>query len=229
MPTASPTKPTKGTRTRGRKPPTGWRKWLRIALPLLLIVLVLAGLWMLRENRHIAEIENPKVAALAKLKLPSYVTHDILPQNANSRRGVYLEDVGGIVIHFVGNPNTTAKQNRSFFGLAETTVNAHFLVGLEGEVIQCLPLEEKSSASNERNRDTISIEVCHPDDTGQFSDVTYQRVVELTAWLCQNADLKPEQVIRHYDVTGKLCPLYYVDHPEAWTQFLQDVTAAMEA
>ena len=25
------------------------------------------------------------------------------------------------------------------------------------------------------------------------------------------------------DVTGKLCPLYFVDHPDAWTQFLADV------
>ena len=42
-------------------------------------------------------------------------------------------------------------------------MSAHFLIGLEGEIIQCIPLNEKSSATNDRNRDTISIEVCHPD------------------------------------------------------------------
>ena len=32
-----------------------------------------------------------------------------------------------------------------------------------------------------------------------------------------------DQVIRHYDITGKLCPLYFVEHKDAWNQFLQDV------
>ena len=53
--------------------------------------------------------------------------------------------------------------------------------------------------------------------------------VELTAWLCETFRLDPEtDVIRHYDVTEKLCPLYYVEHPEAWDTFRADVAAAME-
>ena len=36
-------------------------------------------------------------------------------------------------------------------------------------------------------------------------------------------------MIRHYDVTGKLCPVYYVEHPEAWEDFLVDVAAEAEA
>jgi N-acetylmuramoyl-L-alanine amidase len=92
-----------------------------------------------------------------------------------------------------------------------------------------VPLTEIAYASNERNDDTISIEVCHPDETGQFSDTTYWRTVELTAWLCRTFRLDPEgDVIRHYDVTGKRCPLYYVEHPEAWEDFLVDVAAAVE-
>ena len=85
-------------------------------------------------------------------------------------------------------------------------------------------------ASISRNDDTVSIEVCHPDETGEFSPVTYDRVVELTAWLCETFHLDPEtDVIRHYDVTEKLCPLYYVEHPEAWDAFRTDVADAMEA
>ena len=68
----------------------------------------------------------------------------------------------------MGNPGTTAQANRNYFAQPDTQVSAHFLVGLDGEVIQCIPLEEKSSATNERNRDTISIEVCHPDTWTQF-------------------------------------------------------------
>ena len=58
---------------------------------------------------------------------------------------------------------------------------------------------------------------------------TYGRCVELTAWLCREFRLNPEtDVIRHYAVTGKECPRYYVEHPEAWDTFRADVAAEME-
>ena len=36
-----------------------------------------------------------------------------------------------------------------------------------------------------------------------------------------------EQVIRHYDVTGKICPKYYVEHEEAWLDLLAGVEAVI--
>ena len=36
-------------------------------------------------------------------------------------------------------------------------------------------------------------------------------------------NLSCDDIIRHYDVTGKLCPKYYVQHPSAWKQFKKDV------
>ena len=54
-------------------------------------------------------------------------------------------------------------------------------------------------------------------------------MVELTAWLCRTFELDPKtEVIRHYDVTGKICPRYYVEHPEAWEQFLADTETALD-
>ena len=47
--------------------------------------------------------------------------------------------------------------------------------------------------------------------------------MELTAWLCNRFQLSSEDVIRHYDVTGKECPKYFVDHEDAWEQFRNDV------
>ena len=48
-------------------------------------------------------------------------------------------------------------------------------------------------------------------------------LVSLTAALCVEFDLKKEDVIRHYDITEKLCPLYYVEHEDAWMDFKGDV------
>ena len=115
-----------------------------------------------------------------------------------------------MVIHYVGNPGTSAQANRNYFeslstGEEDTYASAHFVVGLEGEVIQCIPLTEIAYASNSRNDDTVAVEGCHPDETGQVSDVTYGQGVGLTAWLCETYHLKPnEDGIRHYDVTGKI-------------------------
>ena len=168
------------------------------------------------------------------IAVPDYVEQDYIPVNDWSRPGTPLEDINAVVIHYVGNPGTTARANRNYFeslssGQEGTYASSHFVVGLEGEVLQCVPLTEIAYASNQRNGDTVSIEVCHPDETGAFSPVTYDRVVELTAWLCREFKLEPEtDVIRHYDVTGKECPKYYVENPEAWEQLRADVAAEME-
>lgn len=165
----------------------------------------------------------------AGVAVPDYVTAELLDENPYSRPGTALEKIDAVVIHYVGNPGTTAAANRNYFetlsdGTDQVYASAHFVVGLEGEVVQCVPLTEIAYASNSRNEDSVSIEVCHPDETGVFSPVSYERTVELTAWLCRTFRLDPEtEVIRHYDVTGKICPKYYVENPEAWAQFQSDV------
>ncbi len=193
-------------------------------LGLVLVCLTAAVLWVLLRDRG-PEAEDVPV--------PDYVEQDYLTVNAWSRPGTELEKINGVVIHYVGNPGTTAHANRNYFeslssGQEGTYASSHFIVGLEGEVIQCIPLTEIAYASNTRNEDTVSIEVCHPDETGEYSSVTYDRTVELTAWLCVQFRLDPEtDVIRHYDVTGKECPRYYVEHPEAWDAFRADVAEAV--
>lgn len=164
-----------------------------------------------------------RVQMLARTETPAWVETDLISVDGKSRRGEKLLALEDIVIHYVGNPGTTARQNRGWFENPESEVSSHFIVGLEGEIIQCLPLDEVSSASNWRNSDTISIEVCHPDATGKFSEVTYASLVKLTAWLLENTDMDVSHVIRHYDVTGKECPRYFVQHEDAWAQFKADV------
>ena len=176
-------------------------------------------------NRIVAEC---RVRALEKVQVPEWVDVQLISIDGASRRGERLEDINDIVIHYVGNPGTTAQQNRDYYENPESQVSSHFLVGLDGEIIQCVPLWEKSSASNSRNRDTISIEVCHPDETGKFSDVTYAALVRLTAWLVEAAGLDAGDIIRHYDITGKECPRYFVTNEDSWQDFKADVARAVQ-
>lgn len=169
-----------------------------------------------------------RVIDISQIDYPSYIDQQYIAKDGHSRTGKDLKRVRDIVIHYVGNPGSTAQGNRDYFDSDKSTVSSHFVVGLDGEVIQCVPLDEQSSASNNRNKDTISIEVCHPTENGKFNDVTYARVIELTAWLCDEFGLDEKDVIRHHDITGKLCPLYYVEHEDAWDQMREDVKQALK-
>ena len=152
---------------------------------------------------------------------------ELLPVNPYSRPGKELEKVNGIVIHYTANPGTSAMQNRDYFaGLAKshtTSASSHFIIGLEGEIVQCVPCKEIAYASKERNKDTISIECCIEDETGKFNSSTYQSLLHLTTWLMGRYGLHVEDVIPHNDVTGKNCPKNFVEHEDAWEQFHNDL------
>ena len=152
-----------------------------------------------------------KSSVTASLKTPpdcpQWIEEDFLTVNDYSRPGTKLDAVNGVVVHYVGNPGTTARQNHSYFqnlsSTGETYASSHFLIGLEGEIIQNVPLDEVAYCSSQRNSDTISVECCHPDSGGAFTQETYDSLVRLVRWLMEYYELDAGQVIRHYDVTGK--------------------------
>ena len=141
----------------------------------------------------IRTVFGEKPADPKEVAVPDWVAADYLTPNPYSRPQKPLTEVKGIVVHYVANPCSTARENRNFFeGLKNQTgnepdvksVSSHFVIGLEGEVVQCIPIDEVAYASNHRNSDTISIECCHPDISGKFYDSTYESLVRLCAYFC---------------------------------------------
>ena len=212
----------------------------RVAFLVLLLLLFLTGIIILVVRHGQKQQENTETSQEADegehygpeewmAEGAPYIDVQLLTPNEYSRPQLPLNQVDYIAIHYTANPGATAQNNRDYFeNLAishEAKVSSHFVVGLEGDVIQCIPTSEMSYATNSRNMDSISIECCHMDDTGAFGQATYDSVVRLAAWLCARFGLTSEQVIRHYDVTGKDCPKYYVDHPDAWEQMKADISA----
>lgn len=204
-------------------------------------VLLTAGLLFFQGKKELSA--QPALAGVsaeeqgggdAEERLPEQpgLTQLFLTPNEFSRPQKKLERVNGIVIHYTANPGTTARNNRDYFEMLKdgsgASVSSHFVIGLEGEIIQCIPLDEVAYASNHRNSDTISIECCHADESGVFEEATYKALVELTAWLCGRYGLEREDIIRHYDVTGKECPKYFVDRPDAWETFRDEVERELE-
>ena len=62
---------------------------------------------------------------------------------------------------------------------------------------------------------------CRKDTSGKwyFEDATVRNTVKLTKYLMKKYNIPSERVIRHYDVTGKICPEPYVRNEQAWNAF----------
>ena len=161
-----------------------------------------------------------------------------LTPNKYSRPQIPLKEVKKIAVHYVGNPNTSALSNRNYFENCKEGgryVSSHYIVGLKGEVIQCIPLDEWSYCTNQANGYSISIECCHPKSDGIFNDSTYVSLCELCAMLLKKFNLTTNDLIRHYQITGKQCPIHWCPtkyQSEAvatarWNRFKQDVQTVM--
>ena len=153
------------------------------------------------------------------------IVEDLLSVNEYTRPGRMRPDTLAVILHWVGNPGTTAKMNRDFFEFQvpklEQWASAHYVVGLEGEVVHCVPDDEMAyhvgsdrldPASGRIYTDwarehfgkyavdyetwspnccTIGIELCHIDWEGRFTKETLESARELCAKLCREWELDP--------------------------------------
>lgn len=163
---------------------------------------------------------------------------EFIPINRFSRPCTSLREVRNIVMHYTANPGASAANHVGYLGkvLAEqnpyddvpdTYASAHLFVD-RVEAVLVIPLDEVAYHASQANTYSIGVEMCIEQD-GAFHPDTVRRTVEIVAELCERYGLDPwGGVIRHYDVTGKICPKPYVDDPAAWAAFRQEVKAAME-
>ena len=170
------------------------------------------------------EIVIPELSGVADAYPDLPITEAFLTENRYSRPGLLLTSSPQyIVIHYTANPGSTGWDNRNYFenlkDTGETFASAQFVIGLDGQIIQCVPCNEMAYCSNSYNEFCISIEMCHPDETGNFNDETYNSCVYLVAHLMNYYHLDMDRLIRHYDVTGKNCPKYFVENPDRWEAF----------
>jgi len=206
--------------------------FISIVIMAALIIILGNRIWNLSQTQEAISKVEDLFTSQKKVAKPDIV-EDYLDVNEYSRPGEALGCVKNIFVHYTANPGTTAKQNRNYFeGLAEsgeTSASAHFVIGYDGEIIQCIRLQEIGYAVMEHNYDSISIECCYEDEDGHFTDATYQSLLHLTTWLMGQYHLSAEDVLRHYDASGKLCPKYYVENESAWITFKADLENYKEA
>ena len=137
-----------------------------------------------------------------------------------------------IVIHYTGNDGDTDESNGNFFANNVTKTSAHYFVD-DDSITQTVPDNRVAfhCGANSykhkycRNDNSIGIEICDDVKNGVVypSKKTIQNVLELTRFLMQKYNVPAEHIIRHYDVTGKKCPAYWVDNAKWKSEFWNKV------
>lgn len=151
------------------------------------------------------------------------IIDDIIPNGKYNRPGKKSVPKR-ICVHYTGELGTGAARLALFFTTnpnAETS--SQYIIGINGEVIRCVPDDEIAYAAAGKNNGTIHIECCYKDKSGKFEEATISALNELVLHLMDKHKINAKNVIRHYDLTGKHCPMYYVDSTR-WAALREKIT-----
>lgn len=158
-----------------------------------------------------------------------YIFSAINAKNTNFGKERQVNSIKYIVIHYTGNNGDTAKGNGNYFAYNNTGASAHYFAD-ENNVVQSVRDNyvawhcggKKYYHNNCRNENSIGIELCSEKDSkGEFyfNEGTVNNALELTKKLMTKYNVPAENVIRHYDVTHKICPAPFVNNGRAWQNF----------
>lgn len=169
-----------------------------------------------------------------------------------------LKEVIAVVLHYTANASTTAKQNIDYLRSKTSLGYHYIIdldgkvYKLQTEKKRCRHCGSRKytpeatrffgeyyapsfyhTAEHQHpsspNNCTLGICFCHMEEDGKPSEAQYEALVSLLAKLCVKYHLSYKGGIwRHYDVTGKKCPLYYVEHElDDFVKLLHDVANRM--
>lgn len=153
-----------------------------------------------------------------------------IPCNTQNYGGLRGQKVEYIVVHYTAGRNDTALANGKYFAREKVGASAHWFVDEQDAV---LSVEEHFVAWHCggavyrhpacRNGNSIGVEMCSEMDAkGEyyFTQQTIENAQELVRMLMEKYNVPVERVIRHYDVTGKVCPAPFVGAgKDAWEEF----------
>lgn len=136
-----------------------------------------------------------------------------------------------IVVHYTANNGDTAKGNADYFSKeVPTHTSAHYFVdenSIWQSVKDCDTAHHCGTASGYkhkecRNHNSIGVELCSRKTANgdyYFKPETVERAAKLVADLAEKYHVPDNRIIRHYDVTGKICPAPMVNNPGEWSAF----------
>lgn len=143
-----------------------------------------------------------------------------------------------IVVHYTANNGDRAESNGKYFQQPNRNASAHYFVD-ENDVVQSVKDSDtawhcgaKNYKHNKcRNDNSIGVEMCsEKDGNGLYyiNEETQKKALEVVKWLMGKYGVPLENVLRHYDVTGKLCPEPFVRNQVQWQDFKEKLAKQTE-
>ena len=140
-----------------------------------------------------------------------------------------------LVVHYTGAPGTARNNGAYFASRGDIGASAHYFVDAQ-DIVQSVPDSGRAwhcgAASYRhpecRNDNSIGVELCcYQDAAGRwrFDPATVANAVQLVRSLMAQYGIDIDHVVRHYDVTGKVCPEPFVRDASAWAEFKARLTA----
>lgn len=149
------------------------------------------------------------------------------PSNYRAGR---TQPVRYIVMHYTANNGDTARNNCDYcHRVGGLQASAHYFVDEHGAMQSVRECDTAWHCGARaywhpecRNANSIGIEMCsrkRADGSYYILPETVANAAALAREIMQRYGIDTEHVVRHYDVTGKRCPMPWVDDPAQWTEF----------
>lgn len=153
--------------------------------------------------------------------------------NLSNFRAGRTQPVRYIVMHYTANNGDTAKNNCDYYHrVGGLQASAHYFCDELGAMQSVRERDTAWHCGAEagqpywhpecRNANSIGIEMCsrkRADGSYYIKPETVANAATLAKDIMQRYGIDTEHVVRHYDVTGKRCPMPWVDDPAQWTEF----------
>ncbi|MGC5328870.1 N-acetylmuramoyl-L-alanine amidase [Brevibacillus sp. SYSU BS000544] len=165
-------------------------------------------------------------------------TEDYIHVNQFSRDGRSLNSQSFTVWHYTADPGATDENERNYFeslknqnpndSVNDRYAGAHIFIHRHDARI-IIPLWERAYHSGDSwyNLNAIGIELCIEKD-GSFHPETIATAIKVGALLQLLFGYRTDRNIRHYDVTGKICPKPWVDNPSLFSKFKKDLETQLQ-
>lgn len=151
-----------------------------------------------------------------------------------------IDRIRFIVIHYVG-ATGGAKANCQYYAECNRNASAHYFVDFDGSIWQSVEDQDVAwSVGGKKyqntnggsfhgictNTNSLNIEMCvrKTGNKWYFELETEKSTLDLVRMLMKKYNIPVDKVIRHYDVTGKICPEPYVRDTKQWTSFLNSLS-----
>lgn len=137
-----------------------------------------------------------------------------------------------IVVHYVGDGTSeegSARNNCIYFSGGNRQASAHYFID-DGSIYEYADpskygtwhVGDGKGKYGITNTNSIGIEVCN--NGGAFTSAEIDRLTWLVQKLMAEYGVPASRVVRHYDASRKLCPLYYAQNQSAWNSLHAQIT-----